>query len=47
MSSIEGENMQTQYNVLRRRIDIYFHNYKLTIEIYENANSDRNIDYEI
>ena len=46
MSSIEGENMQTQY-VLRYRIDIYFHNYKLTIEIYENANSNRNIDYEI
>ena len=47
MSSFEGENMQTQYNVLSYTIDLYFHDYKLTIEIYENGHSDRNIDYEI
>ena len=33
MSSLEGENMQTQYNVLGYRIDSYFHNYKLSIEM--------------
>ena len=33
MSSFEGENMQTQYNVLSYRIDLYFHDYKLAIEI--------------
>ena len=39
--------MQTQYNVLSYRIDLYFHDYQLALEIYENGHSDRNIDYEI
>ena len=39
--------MQTQHNVLAYRIDLYFHDYKVAIEIDENGNSDRNIDYEI
>ena len=47
MSSFEGENMQTQYNVLSYRIDFYFHDYKLAIEIDENGHSDGSIDYEI
>ena len=47
MSSFEGENMKTQYNVLSYRIDLYFHDYKLAIEINENGHGDRNIDYEI
>ena len=46
-SSFEGKNMKTQYTVLGYRIDLYFHNYKLAIEIDKNGNSDRNIDYEI
>ena len=46
MSSLEGENMQTQHNVLGYRIDLYFHNYKLSIEIDENGHSNINIDYE-
>ena len=46
MSSFEGENMQTQYNVLSYRIDLYFHDYKLAIEIDENGHSG-GIDYEI
>ena len=45
-SSSEGENMQTQYNVLSYRIDFYFHEYKPAIEIDENGYSDRNIDYK-
>ena len=32
-SSFEGENMQTQNSALRYRIDLYFHDYKLTIKI--------------
>ena len=44
MGSFEGENMETQYNVLSYRIDLYFHNYKLAIETDENRHSDRNID---
>ena len=47
MNSFEGENMQTQYNVLSYRIEFYFHGYKLAIEIDENGRSDRNVDYEI
>ena len=47
MSSLEGENMQTQYNVLGYRIDLYFHDYKLAVEVDKNRHSGRNIDYEI
>ena len=36
--------MQKQYSVLGYKIDLYFHDYKLTIEIDENGHSDRNID---
>ena len=39
--------MQTQYNVLGYRIDLYFHYYKLAIEIDENGHSHRDINYEI
>ena len=46
VSSFEGKNMQTQFNVLGYRIDLYFHDYKLAIEIDEDGHSDRNIDYE-
>ena len=46
-SSFEPENMQTQYSVLGYVIDLYVHDYKLTIEVYENGYSDRSIDYEI
>ena len=39
--------MQTQYSVLSYRIDLYFHNQNLAIEIDENEHNDRNINYEI
>ena len=29
--AFEGENMQTQYSVLGYKIDIYFHEYKLSV----------------
>ena len=44
MSSFEGENMQTQYNVLGYRIDLCFHDYKLAKEIDKNRHSDRHIN---
>ena len=47
MTRIEGENKQTQYNVLGYTTDLYFHDYKLEIEIDENKHSNRNIYYEI
>ena len=45
--TIEGENMQTQYNVLRYNIDLYFHEYKLAIEVDELGHTNRNINNEI
>ena len=42
--AFEGENMQTQYIVLRYRIELYFHKYKLAIEINELGHADRNIN---
>ena len=45
--AFEGEDMQTQYTVLNYRIDLYFHKYKLAIEVDELGHNDRNIDYEI
>ena len=33
MDAFEEENMQTQYNVLGYRIDLYFHDYKLAKEV--------------
>ena len=39
--------METQYTVFGYRIDLYFHDYKLRIEINENGQSDRNVCYEI
>ena len=47
MSSFEGENMQTQYNVLGYRIDLYLQDYKFAWEIDENRHRDRDIDYGI
>ena len=42
--AFEGENIQTQYSVLSYRIDLYFHEYKLAIEVDELGHNDRNID---
>ena len=45
--AFEGENMQTRYTVLINPVDLYFHKYKLAIEVDELGHNDRNIDYEI
>ena len=42
MSSLEEEHMQTQYIFLSYRIQLYFHEHKLAIEIDENRQRDRN-----
>ena len=46
METFEGEDMETQYIVLNCRVDLYFHDYKLAIEIDEKEHKDRNEDYE-
>ena len=45
--AFEGEDMQTQYIVLSYRIYLYFHKYKLAIEVDELGHADRNINNEI
>ena len=45
--AFEGENMETQYGVLSYRIDLYFHKYKLAVEVDELGHADRNINDEI
>ena len=39
--------METQCTVLGCRIDLYFHKYKLAIEVDELGHADRNINNEI
>ena len=48
-SWFEVEKIQTQcmYSLSDYRIDLYFHDYKLAIEVDENGHNDRNILYEI
>ena len=38
--------METQYNVLNYKINLYFHEYKLAVEIDENNDQGRNENYE-
>ena len=47
MDAFEGENMQTQYSVLGYKIDLYFHDCKLAIEVDEKGHRGKNIDHEI
>ena len=44
--TFEGENIQTQYSALGYRIDLYFHNNKLAIEIDKLGHADRNMNNE-
>ena len=44
METFEGENMETQCSVLTYRVYLYFHDYKLAIEIDEKGHKDRNED---
>ena len=39
--------MQTQYSVLGYKTDLYFCDYKLTIEVDERGHKSRNIDHKI
>ena len=39
-SSFQGENMQTQYSVLRYRTDLYSHDYKPSVLIDKNSHND-------
>ena len=45
--TFEGENTQTQYSVLGYRIDLYFYEYKIAIEVDELGHTNRNITNKI
>ena len=47
IDAFEWENMQTQYIFSGYKIDLYFHVYKLAIEVDEKGHKERNIDHEI
>ena len=47
MEVFEEENIQTQYSVLGYKIDLYFHEHKLAVQIDEKGHKDRNINDEI
>ena len=38
--AFKGEDIQTEYSVLDYRIDIYFHKYRLAIEVDEFGHSE-------
>ena len=38
--AFERETIQTQYNVLGYRINLYFHGYKPAIEVHEKLHKD-------
>ena len=42
-----AEEIILQHNVLGYKIDAYFPEYKLAIEVDEQGHNDRDIDYEI
>ena len=46
-NAFEGDNIQTNYRVLGCEIDIYFHDYKLAVEIDEYNHEDRDIGFGI
>ena len=46
-NAFEGENIQTHYRVLGYENDIYFHDYKLAVEIDEYNHEDRDVGCEI
>ena len=44
--TFKGEDVRIQYTVLGYRIDLYFYEYKLAIEIDELGHNDKSTDYE-
>ena len=44
MIAFQGESVQTQYSVLRYKIDLYFCDYRLAIEVDEKNHCDRDFN---
>ena len=47
IDAFKGEDIRIQNTVLSYRIDLYFYEYKLAMEVDELGHNDRNTDYEI
>ena len=47
VTSFAAEEIMLQHNVLGYRIDAYFPEYKLAIEVDEQGHNDRDINYKI
>ena len=43
----EAENKQTQYSLLGNKNYLYFHEYKLAIEVDELGHNNRSIDFKV
>ena len=41
--AFKGKNMQTQNSIIGYKTDLYFHQYKLAIEVDELGHNDKNI----
>ena len=46
MNTFEEENVEALYSVLTYKIDLYFHEYRLAVEVDEKGHKDRNSDHE-
>ena len=47
MKAFPNEKASLQHSVLGYKIDLYFPEHKLAVEVDEKAHTDRNINYEI
>ena len=47
MKDFVGQKMETQFNVLGQRIDLYFHDLKFEIEFEEKDHKYCDIEYDI
>ena len=47
MGAFDGENMETQYSVLGYKIDLYFCDYRLAVEVDGKGQRDGDINNEI
>ena len=47
INAFQGANMQTHYSLLSYRTDLYFHEYRLAIQVDKKGHKDRITDHEI
>ena len=45
-NTFQQEDIQNQYSVIGYGIELYFHKYKIAVEVSEYGHNDRDSDYE-